>query len=349
MNINRTNYEEFFLLAIDKELDQISILQLQSFLVDNPDLLPEWESLNLSTLSEDTIYTFNQKSILLNIPHKEQFQENLLLFIDNELAPEQTKQILERIASDNNTRNEYNLLQKTRLSDEIEVEYPWKKELYRKETRKRYSVFRIAAAVIFIVACTFFYIANNKAGNSSQFLSVNPEPSKKTAGLVQILEKNKPSSISHGQNDTKISSIQPSIVSTTETSKIVVVALNEKDSTDQLNLHPLSTRSIQKIASNSATVIATADAGSPLINELDRALSNTLATTNTIAQSTKNTFEEDENTPTQIFITDTNKSSKARGLLRKLVRYTSKAAELVTASSENENVIQIASFEITRK
>ena len=77
-----------------------------------------------------------------------------------------------------------------------------------------------------------------------------------------------------------------------------------------------------------------------------RVLSSVSAST---IQESNLIYEENETVPVQIFITDTNKRNKSRALVRKLVRFASKATQLVTAAADDENAIQIASFEIPRK
>ena len=141
MNINRNNYEEYFLLAIDKELNSADLLELESFVNVNPDLRLEWEALNSSVLTEEKNISIIDKSTLHTIPQKEQLQESLMLLLDNEVSTEQRLHTLQLMARDSNLQNEFNLLQNAKLTDEIECEYPWKKQLYKKETRKLYPFY----------------------------------------------------------------------------------------------------------------------------------------------------------------------------------------------------------------
>lgn len=63
MIINRDNYEEFFLLYIDKELDTDGKAAVERFVNQNPDLGKELEMLLQSTLIDDN-FQFPDKELL---------------------------------------------------------------------------------------------------------------------------------------------------------------------------------------------------------------------------------------------------------------------------------------------
>lgn len=61
--INRHNYEEFFLLYVDKELDADGRAAVEAFVNQNPDLNKELQLLQQATLADDNI-EFERKEIL---------------------------------------------------------------------------------------------------------------------------------------------------------------------------------------------------------------------------------------------------------------------------------------------
>lgn len=65
MWITRTNYEEYFLLSIDGELDEAAERALQAFLQDHPDLRPQYDLLKNVKLRPDETIVFDSKHALL--------------------------------------------------------------------------------------------------------------------------------------------------------------------------------------------------------------------------------------------------------------------------------------------
>ena len=64
MNINRNNYEEFFLLYVDNELGAAERKAVEDFVSQNPDLNGEWETYLQTKLSPDSSISFSGKHLL---------------------------------------------------------------------------------------------------------------------------------------------------------------------------------------------------------------------------------------------------------------------------------------------
>lgn len=69
MNINRNNYETFFLLSLDKELSSTEQGDLENFLVENADLRKEFNLLQL-TIQKPAEIVFEQKELLFRTEEK---------------------------------------------------------------------------------------------------------------------------------------------------------------------------------------------------------------------------------------------------------------------------------------
>ena len=88
MNINRHNYENYFLLYADRELCASDCTLVEAFVTANPDLKKELDTLIKLTLpKEELIFADKQLLYKKNYTLTEVVQNELLLKIDNELEP----------------------------------------------------------------------------------------------------------------------------------------------------------------------------------------------------------------------------------------------------------------------
>ncbi|MBL0270101.1 MAG: hypothetical protein IPP99_15925 [Chitinophagaceae bacterium] len=170
MLINRHNYEEFFILYMDNELDPAGRRMVEDFVQLHPDLKEELDILLQFKLVPDTQIVFDGKEELMKengqplisiSNHEEWFS----LYIDNELLPDQRKQVEAYFEANPATRRTLELLQKTKLQPEL-VSFPDKSSLYRKEEKTRRIVpvyWRAAAAILIIIlGITGFLLVNRK-------------------------------------------------------------------------------------------------------------------------------------------------------------------------------------------
>jgi hypothetical protein len=195
VKINRHNYEEFFLLYVDNELSATDRKAVELFVQENADLKKELQMLQETVSGEDTI-EFNNKTGLLKeeIPA---MQENLLLYIDNELGYTDKLQIEKLISSDVSIAKELAILQQTKLQSDTSVIFKNKGLLYRKE-RTRVVVMpwrRIAAAAVLLGFGTWITVSlinkNKTEGN-----------------IVAIQERIKPATLKQPDN-TAATVLQP--------------------------------------------------------------------------------------------------------------------------------------------
>ena len=105
MNINRHNYEEFFLLYLDNELSSEERSRVELFVQENPDLGEELKVLLQSKVSPDNTIVFANKELLMKEAvgisiNLQNYEEWLLLYTDNELSPAQ-RETVEKFATQN--------------------------------------------------------------------------------------------------------------------------------------------------------------------------------------------------------------------------------------------------------
>ena len=160
MNINRHNYEEYFLLYIDDELTVEQKKQVDLFVKENPDLEEELVALQQSRLTPDNTIVFEEKHLLLkeennSFINQNNYEEWLVLYVDNELSREEKIAVEKFAAAHAPAQMALTLFQQTKLQPEKEPGFPNKELLYKKETKVRIislAWWRTAAAAILIIA-----------------------------------------------------------------------------------------------------------------------------------------------------------------------------------------------------
>lgn len=151
MNINRHNYEEFFLLYVDKELSAAERKAVEVFVQENPDLQVELLALQQTILKADDV-VLEKKDWLYMEDGVSSLQENLLLYADDELSAADTRSVEALLATDKAAAAEWNVLRQTKLQPETSVVFEDKKSLYRTEGGRVVGIrwWRVAAAAILL-------------------------------------------------------------------------------------------------------------------------------------------------------------------------------------------------------
>ncbi len=96
MNINRHNYEEFFLMYVDNELSAAERAEVEAFVEQNQDLKTELELLKDAVmLPDETIQLVNKSSLYKNERsiNLNNYEEYFLLYVDNELGADEKDEV----------------------------------------------------------------------------------------------------------------------------------------------------------------------------------------------------------------------------------------------------------------
>jgi hypothetical protein len=151
MNINRHNYETFFLLYVDKELSAAERKAVDVFVQENPDLRMELILLQQTVVSSDDI-VLDKKDWLYMEEEPTALQENLLLYADGELTPYDKESVEALLATNKAAQAEWNILQQTKIQPDTAVFFADKQSLYRKETGRvvGFKWWRAAAAAVLL-------------------------------------------------------------------------------------------------------------------------------------------------------------------------------------------------------
>ena len=150
--INRQNYEGYFLLHVDGELTKEQSTIVINFAALHPDLQQELQLLLATKLSPEVLSFPDKNSLYAQNRADSLVDEDLLLYIDGELLPEQALAIQKRINEDGAYRQLYKQLKATKLDDTEQITYPFKHDLYRShQKRVRPFVWQVAAAAVFLL------------------------------------------------------------------------------------------------------------------------------------------------------------------------------------------------------
>jgi hypothetical protein len=140
MNITRNNYEEYFLLYADGELNSSDKAAVESFVSIHPDLAEELDMLMESILATTDIIMPNKHLLLKTEEWNEEnltsIQQQMLLLLDNELPAEDATELTQEIAKDPILQKDWSILQQTRLAETV-TEMPGKESLYRNERDRK--------------------------------------------------------------------------------------------------------------------------------------------------------------------------------------------------------------------
>lgn len=152
MNINRNNYEQYFLLYLDKELSVPEINALNLFIADNPDLKKELETLKHSIIKPEVIEYKGKEGLLKKIEIGAQLEEKLLLFLDDELQQTDIENLQLKLTEDESLVKEFMFLQQAKLTPDTTIIFKNKASLYKKEKDKVISFgwMKLAIAAVFI-------------------------------------------------------------------------------------------------------------------------------------------------------------------------------------------------------
>src|SRR5437762_1214304 len=141
MNVNRHNYEEYFILYMDNELANDERRQVEDFIQKHPDLKEELDILLQYKMEPDTSIVFDGKEELMmqdgySPISMTNYEEWLMMYVDNELTPKQRIGLEEFIAANPQLKKELKILQQTKLQPE-EIIFTNKESLYKKEEKVR--------------------------------------------------------------------------------------------------------------------------------------------------------------------------------------------------------------------
>lgn len=142
MEINRDNYEMFFLLYADDELEKTAKEAVEAFVSSHADLREELDVLLQTRLPADETVAFLHKERLYKTSTAPSFinmhncEEYFVLYADGELNAEAQRAVEDFIGKYPQKQAELALLQSLKLQPDSNILFPGKASLYRAEKTK---------------------------------------------------------------------------------------------------------------------------------------------------------------------------------------------------------------------
>ena len=273
MMINRHNYEEFFLLYADDELNHQQRVAVELFVQQNPDMAAELEMLQQMKLQPENI-VFHDKSLLYKTTDVEininNYEEFFFLYIDRELDETAKGKVEKFVLQHPQLQEEFTLLKQTVLQPEA-VMFADKSSLYRKEERRvayiGFMRMAVAAAVIGIAVLGWWlYPTGSVKPVLDSVGKVTNQPTSPKANLTSP-QTIKPAIVTPARNNTQQSTAKLNVKKTQQEQKTITptVKINNNvqqvpvvvdPKTQDIAFVPLQKHvdSITNIASNVATV-----------------------------------------------------------------------------------------------
>jgi hypothetical protein len=177
MNINRSNYEVYFLDYLDGNLPDDQINDFLDFLSNNPDLRDELEAVSSLTIQPGIQEFQNKEALLKNeLTGSSPFDYRAVAFMENDLPEEDQMAFLNELTCNPEKQKQFDWFIKTRLHPENAIVFPDKASLRKKPARKIILLWgsRIAAAVILLFAIWAVWDFSSTPEPSQQLVQEQP-------------------------------------------------------------------------------------------------------------------------------------------------------------------------------
>lgn len=207
--ITRNNYEAYFVMYVDDELNDTGRKAVEQFIEENPDLEEEMVMLQQSVLRPNDHIVFEPKELLFKgaaakSPINDQnCEEYFVLYGDDELTNAEKEKVEQFVYHHPQYQADFELIQQVKLVPDNSLGFPGKTYLYRTEEDDNrvmaFSWWRLTAAAvaILVIGSLAWYMVNINsnttqpefAGNTNSPGSVTgkaKEPQVVTPGYVEV-------------------------------------------------------------------------------------------------------------------------------------------------------------------
>ncbi|MBU8893678.1 MAG: hypothetical protein KOO66_12940 [Bacteroidales bacterium] len=174
IDINRNNYEKYFLDFTEGKLLPFEESLLMSFLKSNPDLKEELDLLtDIPKLKSNTAFRGKEvlrKSLTVSDNTSNNFDELCIARIEGDLNEKEIVEFDSLINDHEKSEREFNLYKLTKITADETIDFSYKNRLKKKTTgsfvfKNRYSVISAAASIVIAVA-VYNFLPKNQIGET---------------------------------------------------------------------------------------------------------------------------------------------------------------------------------------
>jgi len=195
MNINRNNYEAFFVDYLEGNLDKKMVDDFIEFLQQNPDLKEELSLFETVSIENEEI-TFNKKELLLKEKYdaEKEFNQAAIASLEGDISATEKVKFEKYLTSHPDKQEEAELFRLTKLEPDESVIFNKKQKIYRLSAGRTVLLWsmRVAAVMIVVLSVyTFINKSSNKLITKNQVAVVEKEKVKKeiNPAVTEVPEK----------------------------------------------------------------------------------------------------------------------------------------------------------------
>lgn len=161
MEINRNNYEAYFVDYLEGNLDEKLVDDFIEFLQQNPDLKEELSLFETVTAEAEPI-SFEKKDKLYKekFDHEDNFNQTAIAALEGDITLEEEQEFESYLSSHPEKRKDAELFNKTRLKADESVLFNKKNKLYKKSTGKIVLLWASRVAAVVILGLAIFTLVD---------------------------------------------------------------------------------------------------------------------------------------------------------------------------------------------
>ncbi|MBP6687311.1 MAG: hypothetical protein KA160_05585 [Lacibacter sp.] len=249
MNINRHNYEEFFLLYVDNELTAGQRKIVEAFVATNPDLQEEFELIQQSTFTDDVKLDEAFINSLLKPVGEESSisEEQLLLYVDDELSADEKATVEKELVANTTLQKELQWLRRSQATPDTSIVFPDKSLLYKQAQPARVFSMNMnarrwsaaAAVVVLLGSAMWLMLDGTKTTKPGSFIAADKSAVKENQSTKSLSVED---AVKKTLNEQKIEFGEPTAATeSTEKTKTPGSTSNTSVATVNTNINSSST------------------------------------------------------------------------------------------------------------